>query len=736
MDIDNAEASSSTPKRNYVYIKDTTFDATPQPALDPASLPDGDTSICIDNGSHSWRAGYSTMSSPYVDRLNVISRYRERKNFRNLMLFGSDVDADATSRSNTRYMFDGDMLVHGDLLECALDFTFLQLGITGSRVDKPIVMTERLANPLFTRAMTSELLFELYGAPSVTYGIDSLFAFSRHRHPDGLAINMGHNASTVIPVVDGRGILSRSKRIPWGGAQASDLMLRLAQLKYPGFPTKVTSTQATFMARETWYFSSNYEEELRELGDPVKLSEMTKVVQFPYTTAEVVEKSEAELAAAAEKRREQGKRLQDMQAKQRAEKLAAKAAELEEYKALIAERSSLKRSDYLLRISETTPFETEAELEAWIKRTESDIRRKQKKEMGEEEVEEEPSFPLVDRPDEELNEEEIKEKRRQRLMKAGWEARVKVREEKKREKERLEEIRQKEENERIHTPDIWAAKLRAEQEAVIARMQERKKKKAQLGDRKSAAAQSRMKSIASLAAEGPPTKKKKGEGEKDDGFGKDDSDWAVYREIGGDDESEAEEEDIAQLDSLEARLLQYDPSFTEDNTLEGRQHLKNALINAFVRGGNSERYNPEDVAQNHQLHLNVERIRVPETWFQPSMVGLDCAGLGEVAGWVLNGFEEDERKRLMQCIVVTGGCANIPNIIPKMRNTLIPVLPFRAPLKIVSSYDGGDPRLEAWKGMAEWSRTEEAKKARVTRQEYDEHGSEWLKEHAWGNPPP
>jgi actin-related protein 5 len=52
--------------------------------------------------------------------------------------------------------------------------------------------------------------------------------------------------------------------------------------------------------------------------------------------------------------------------------------------------------------------------------------------------------------------------------------------------------------------------------------------------------------------------------------------------------------------------------------------------------------------QNYQLHLNVERIRVPEALFQPSMFGQDCAGLGEVAGWVLNGFDEDVRRRIMQ----------------------------------------------------------------------------------------
>lgn len=104
----------------------------------------------------------------------------------------------------------------------------------------------------------------------------------------------------------------------------------------------------------------------------------------------------------------------------------------------MAEKGSMKKVDFQKRISDTTNFETEAELEAWMKKTELDIKRKQRRAMGEEpEPEEEPTFPLVDRPDEELTEEEIKDKRRQKLMKAGWEARVKIREEKQREKERL-----------------------------------------------------------------------------------------------------------------------------------------------------------------------------------------------------------------------------------------------------------------------------------------------------------
>jgi actin-related protein 5 len=56
------------------------------------------------------------MSDPYVDRPNVISRYKEKKFGRQYMLFGKDCDVDAASRSSGRTMFDGDLLIQGDLL--------------------------------------------------------------------------------------------------------------------------------------------------------------------------------------------------------------------------------------------------------------------------------------------------------------------------------------------------------------------------------------------------------------------------------------------------------------------------------------------------------------------------------------------------------------------------------------------------------------------------------------------
>lgn len=115
----------------------------------------------------------------------------------------------------------------------------------------------------------------------------------------------------------------------------------------------------------------------------------------------------------------------------------------------------------------------------------------------------------------------------------------------------------------------------------------------------------------------------------------------------GGEEEDAEEDDLARIAELESKLLEHDPTFDEEQTLDARSRRQTALINAFLRG-KQQKFDPEDLSQAYQLHLNVERIRVPETWFQPQMAGVDSAGIAEIAGWLLNGFKEEERRVMMK----------------------------------------------------------------------------------------
>ena len=68
-------------------------------------------------------------------------------------------------------------------------------------------------------------------------------------------------------------------------------------------------------------FSADYPSLLRKLKDPLELRAHEKIIQFPFSTPNVEEKTEEELARIAERRREQGRRLQEMAAKARADKV-------------------------------------------------------------------------------------------------------------------------------------------------------------------------------------------------------------------------------------------------------------------------------------------------------------------------------------------------------------------------------------------------------------------------------
>jgi actin-related protein 5 len=78
-------------------------------------------------------------------------------------------------------------------------------------------------------------------------------------------------------------------------------------------------------------------------------------------------------------------------------------------------------------------------------------------------------------------------------------------------------------------------------------------------------------------------------------------------------------------------------------------------------------------------------------------------------------------------IYVTGGASLLPGLISRLTHTLQPVLAYKSAFNVRASARGqdvADPRLDAWKGMAEWSRTEEFGQASISRRDYEEFGGE------------
>lgn len=567
----------------------------------------------------------------------------------------------------------------------------------------------------------TEIIFECYGAPSLAYGIDSLFSYNYNKGNTGLVVSSSYTSTHVIPVYNSKAMLAQATRLNWGGWHGAEYLLKLIKLKYPEFKGKLSSSQAEYMLRDFGYVSTDYNQEVKTYLDWTGLEDRDIVIQYPYTEEVVTQKTQEELDRIAQKKRENGLRLQQQAAKMRLEKLMQKEKRLEQYRKIQEKLPDLNKKE-TKRVLDDNDLKDEAALEKIIKELDKAVRKGRMKDVGIEEEEETPSFDLLEVPDEELDEAGIKSKKQQRLAKANYDARQRAKAEKEAEKERIAEDKRKDEERREKDLEGWLRERHAARVDTLQRIKERERLKQDLGNRKSLASQMRMKNIANLASDNPTRKRRRGG--DDDTFGANDDDWGVYRDI-ADNPSDDEEEDLeGKLTALEQDLLLHDDDFNYDDTHEGRSDWNKSLLHAWSRGPRP--FDAGSQAELNQIHLNVERIRVPEVVFQPSIAGVDQAGLVEIAGDILNQrlAAVPNRDDFLRDVFLTGGNTLFKNFDQRLKEELTALLPAGAPLRIRRA---NDSLLDAWKGASGWACSPGWKAAKVTKEEYEEKGAEYFK---------
>lgn len=203
--------------------------------------------------------------------------------------------------------------------------------------------------------------------------------------------------------------------------------------------------------------------------------------------------------------------------------------------------------------------------------------------------------------------------------------------------------------------------------------------------------------------------------------------------------------------AIHANAFTTDPDFEEKDTLEAQTDWTKSTLHAFLRGARpsdpeSQREanqvcsaigytsfdpakHPPNLPHLTQIHLNVERIRVPEVLFQPSIAGVDQAGLIEIIeGIIMNRFSSPvQQTTLLKDIFLTGGSTLFRGFEERLAHDLRTVLPADYAATVRRAQD---PIFDAWKGAAGWwggsSRADRAA-ASVSRAEYNEKGSEYIK---------
>lgn len=703
----------------------------------------------------------------------IVHRYQVKSGEPAQWAIGSPAPT-GVSKTSSRSPFESacsPLIVHPGSLERIFDHVFSQLKVHGDAVGHGVVMTEAVGNPVYCRREVCEMLFEGYGVPQASFLLDgpcSLMANKTDTSPvTALIVAIGHGATHILPVIDGMLVAGGVKRIDFGGAVAAEQLNRLLALKYPGTRLSPAQCQAALHAG-CQVAQGDYRSQLEAIAsDPAAY---TLRLQLPFTPTDV----EAEAARARDrealalKRKEQAERLRERAHLKRVARLEAKQQHLQalqDLRSQMIKASTTKKpqrkteddeeeggSDVELEEEEDEDdmdeqllnhgFRSVQDFEAALETAQREVRILEQRIAGVPlaEIETEPvqqvDYGLLDVPDAELDAARLAEKRRLRLMKSGAEARERARQAKAEAEDR--QRKEKERDEQMRTDDFesWRRIMYERRSRLVNRIRARQQKREALSDRKSMASSARLRAVIGLGMDSTQAKKKgatDGAEEADDHFGTDDEDWQVYRDIksgpidpltAGDDEDaqqQREEADQAALMAMEEELERYDESFFAvlAQELSASRTILDRLREPEVPA-------QDDESARHQLHMNVERWRVPESLFQPqALLGLDSAGLPEAINHLLSALPPSQQFRLTANIFITGGYAATPGLAARLQSELRALRPDNEQVVVKMA---ADLQGDAWRGAA---RIASDGAPWITRAWYDEHGGERLPSTAW-----
>ncbi|XP_012263485.1 actin-related protein 5 [Athalia rosae] len=468
------------------------------------------TPLIIDNGSYNCRVGWAMEKEPQLIFKNLIAKPRKERGKKDGELqVGNDIANIEAVRFQLKTQFDRNIVTHFEAQEQIFDYTFTHMGIdTDGAVNHPIVLTEAFLNPNYSRNLMAELLFECYSVPAISYGVDCLFSYHHNNcPPNGLIVNIGYHTSHIIPVLDGLVDPANSRRINIGGYHIISYMHRLLQLKYPVHVNAITPSRAEELIRDHSVVALEYQEEISKWSDPDYYDMNVLRVQLPYVAP--VSTPGLTVEQQKERKRELARRLMEINARKREERLAEDEEQLNQ---LLAVQD-------LLEEGETDEFEQA--LKSYSLANEADLVKM-------------------------INNLQAKvERTRQKIVAANSQEENIVIEEP---KPKMKSILQPKDQQDF---DEWITGVRKKRQDILDKRLAKRQRRQDMAKRRTAAAQERMRIISQLA------RKEK----RDDDFGMRDEDWDVYKVInreGGDSDSELEQERLIELEDV---LRYHDPEF-------------------------------------------------------------------------------------------------------------------------------------------------------------------------------
>ena len=235
-------------------------------------VPKEDIGIIIDNGSYECRAGWSICNEPNICCRNILAKPKINDGNYSPFIVGNSIFEYEQGKINKKSPFEKNIIAHFSTQEHIFDHIFSNLNITDNNINHPILITEPICNLSYSRKCMTELMFELYGVPSLAYGIDMLFSYyynniNNLKNHTGLnnclIISSSNQVTHIVPIIQNKIDIKNTRRISIGSENAKDLLMKSLHLKYPEIKQKLTNEVIQDIYHNYTMTALDYEKQLK-----------------------------------------------------------------------------------------------------------------------------------------------------------------------------------------------------------------------------------------------------------------------------------------------------------------------------------------------------------------------------------------------------------------------------------------------------------------------------------------
>mmetsp|Transcript_84057 Transcript_84057/g.186602 ORF Transcript_84057/g.186602 Transcript_84057/m.186602 type:complete len:389 (-) Transcript_84057:79-1245(-) len=225
---------------------------------------DEDVVVIIDNGSGVCKAGLSSEELPSFSFGEVIGKPRKawQSSLEKEIYFGNEVN-DIRNRLAVTYPLENGIIENFEHMELLWEYTFFeQLKVNPAK--HPVLLTEPPYNPKHNREKMVEIMFEVFGVPSLNISIQGVLALLGQGRTTGLVLDSGEGVTHTIPIFDGYGLPHCINRLDLAGRDLNTVMGKLLAQEGNCLTTTVEQHHVRMMKEKHCYVALDPTSEFAE----------------------------------------------------------------------------------------------------------------------------------------------------------------------------------------------------------------------------------------------------------------------------------------------------------------------------------------------------------------------------------------------------------------------------------------------------------------------------------------